>query len=439
MKRIKLALVLLFSVILCLAGPVIAAETEASTEAAPEPAISESKLILYKGQKKYLKITGTEAAVKWTSSRPKVAKIGKRGRITALAKGKTIITATFGKQTLTCTVRVRLPQLTLNRRNLKVEAGSVKHLKIKKLVGWKEDVVWKTSNKRIAIVSSNGTVTGKKAGTCTVTATANGVTAKVNVTVTAPPTIRLDQTSMYLLPGEFDTLEASLVGSTSKTSWSWSTSNKSVVTVQPSGNTCIVRAVAAGTATVTVKTGSLKETCEITVIESSSVSDCKIERTYSGGKEYDWLVLYDSNGNQRDRTLVASGTATEAYLAEVVSYQNYAFVVTNHSVEVRNLQNGQPLGSISLSIGGSPIACVDSNGNLYVTSGYMGAQHIIYKLALNNGKQFSLIWSSKLNSLFLEPYGIHVYGNYLYIYDDGYYYSSARISTLYGTVVYTKK
>lgn len=438
MKKIKLALFLLFSVMLCLAGPVIAGETEAPTEA-PTPAISETKLLLYKGQKKYLKVTGTEATVKWTSSKPNVVKVGRRGRLTALARGRAVITATVGSTKLTCNVRVRLPKLVLNKKNLKVEAGNVKHLKVKELKGWKEDIVWKTSNKKIAVVSSNGTVTGKNAGICVVSATANGVTAKVNVTVTAPPSIQLDQTSMYLLPGEWDVLEATLVGSTSKTSWSWSTSNKSVATVEPSGNTCIVRAVGPGSAKITVKTGTLKEVCEVSVIQSSSVSYADVETKTASGVKTESAVGRHSDGSVAWRVPLATGTATETYRLTVVNFQNYVFGVTTNKVYVMNLQNGQILNKIDLSIGASPIACVDKNGYLYVTSSYIGATpHTVYRLLFSDNSKLSLMWSSKLNSLFLEPYGMHVDGSYLFIYDDGYYYSSARISTIYGTVVYTK-
>ena len=43
MKKIKLALFLLFSVMLCLAGPVIASETEAPTEAIEETTAAEEE------------------------------------------------------------------------------------------------------------------------------------------------------------------------------------------------------------------------------------------------------------------------------------------------------------------------------------------------------------------------------------------------------------
>ena len=438
MKKLRLAFIVLCSIILCTAAPILAAETEQPQTEAPvvEPAINYTKLTLFKGQKKRLKVTGTERKIKWSSSKPHIAKVSKTGKITALKNGKCVITAKFGSKSLTCNVRVKLPKLTLNKKNLKVVVGTVKHLKITKLKGWSEDVTWKSSSKRIAIVSSNGTVTGKRAGTCVISATANGVTAKVNVTVTAPPSIQLDQTSMYLAPGEFDTLEASLLGSNSKTSWTWSTSNSKIARIEPSGNTCIVRAVGSGSATITVKTGDLTETCEVIVVASSTVAYADMDRKYAGGVETDYVVGRDNNGAEQWRVQIASGYATEAYLANVVTFQHYCYAVTTTAVYVMNLTNGQILGSLPLSIGGSPVACVDSNGYLYVVSGYSGATHVVYRISYADNKKLTLLWSSRLNSLFLEPYGLNVTGSYLWIYDDGYYYNSARISTTYGTVTY---
>ena len=46
-------------------------------------------------------------------------------------------------------------------------------------------VKWTTSNKAVAVVTQKGKVTGKKAGTATISATANGKTAKCKVTVTS--------------------------------------------------------------------------------------------------------------------------------------------------------------------------------------------------------------------------------------------------------------
>ena len=55
-----------------------------------------------------------------------------------------------------------------------------------KVTGTKKKVVWKSSNKKVATVSSTGKVTGKKKGTATITAKVGGKSYKCKVTVKAP-------------------------------------------------------------------------------------------------------------------------------------------------------------------------------------------------------------------------------------------------------------
>ena len=439
MKHIRSALIILCTFMLFGAFSMTAPAAEPSTEAA-EPALNYTKLTLYKGQKKKLQVLNTDETFKWSISRPQIAKVGKYGKVTALKAGRATVTAKFGSTKLTCSIRVKNPQLTLSRKQIKLDPGETKHLKVKKLVGWNDEVTWKSSNKKVAIVSTNGTVIAKKTGTCVVSATANGVTANCHVTVGSPATLSLDQTSLYLLPGEFDALEATVNGSAPKSSYSWSSSNSKVVKVSPSGNTCSVTAVGAGTATITVKYGELKDTCSVIVVGSSgsTVTSVKIQDTYTGGYEYDYIIGMDSAGNQVWKTLAASAPAAQGYLSAAVKYANYVYVVTNKTVSVLNAQNGQPLKTMNLSVGASPVACVDNNGYLYAVGGLSGNPHYVYKISYADNKSLNLVWSIYLNSNFMEPYGPYVQGSYLYIFDGGYYYSKVRIHTVYGGTTYYK-
>ena len=68
--------------------------------------LSRSKAFVKVGDTLRLKVTGTKAAVTWTSSRPQVASVSSAGRVKALKKGVTVITAKVGKKKLTCRVSV---------------------------------------------------------------------------------------------------------------------------------------------------------------------------------------------------------------------------------------------------------------------------------------------------------------------------------------------
>lgn len=74
-------------------------------------------------------------------------------------------------------------KLKLNKSTATIKTGETLKLKATKK-GIKKSVVWSSSNKSVATVSSSGKVTAKKAGTCTITAKAGSYKAKCKVTVT---------------------------------------------------------------------------------------------------------------------------------------------------------------------------------------------------------------------------------------------------------------
>ncbi len=456
MKKLKFLVVLLGTLVLSIVLPLLATATETSTEAptepvteAPEPSLSAKRITIYKGEKKKVRVNNLAAGnpVTWTSSKPSVAKVSKsKSRfkvIKGVGVGKARVTAKFGNTKLTCRVTVKNPVIKLNKRRLSVDPGSTAHLKIKELDGPSEDVTWKSSNRKIAIVSTNGTVTGKAAGQCVISATANGVTATCTVTVNAPASMYLDQTEVYLQTGGKDELEATIAGKVSQASYVWSSSNKSVATVSASENTCVVTAKGPGTSTISVKYGDLKASCKVTVTDSYEVVTAEIDRVVTGGVETDYAVGVDANGYQHWKVQIAQGAASEAYLATVATFQSHVYAVTTTGIQVLNLENGQPDGRyIQLDIGGTPLALVDDDGYVYAFSSYMGANHIVYKVSpYVSGNKMALIWSCWLYSNFLEPcdpYFSPGY-DYLYIYDAGPYYQRVRISTLYGETRYYSK
>ena len=125
-------------------------------------------------------------------------------------------------------------------------------------------LTYKTSNKKVATVSSKGLVIGKKAGTATITVSLKGkklTACKVKV-VAAPKKVTLKTTSLTLNVNDTFKLVPK-VSSGSHASYTWASSNKSVATVSKAG---LVTARGAGSATITVKThNGKKATCAVTV------------------------------------------------------------------------------------------------------------------------------------------------------------------------------
>lgn len=140
---------------------------------------------IYKGKTTTLKatVTGAEAAkVTFTSNNTKVATVNKTtGKVTAKAKGTATITAKYGDVKVTCKVTVKNPTLTLSKTSASGKVGKTTKITAKATPSGK--VTYKSSNKKVATVSSNGTVKGIKKGTAKITVTCNGVSKTVKVTV----------------------------------------------------------------------------------------------------------------------------------------------------------------------------------------------------------------------------------------------------------------
>ena len=140
---------------------------------------------VYKGKTTTLKATVTGAnapKVTFTSSNPKVAVVNKTtGKVTAKAKGSAVITVKCGDVKVTCKVTVKNPTLTLNKTSASVKVGKTTKITAKAAPSGK--VTYKSGNKKIATVSSKGTIKGIKKGTAKITVTCNGVTKTVKVTV----------------------------------------------------------------------------------------------------------------------------------------------------------------------------------------------------------------------------------------------------------------
>ena len=142
------------------------------------------KVTLYKGQKKAqtAKVTGKVKAPVYTSSNSKIATVDKKtGKVTAKVAGKVTITAKSGNLKATYTVTVKNPTLKLTKASASVKVGKTTRITAKATPSGK--ITYKSSNKKVATVSSNGTVKGIKKGTAKITVTCNGVSKTFKVTV----------------------------------------------------------------------------------------------------------------------------------------------------------------------------------------------------------------------------------------------------------------
>lgn len=220
----------------------------------------------------------------WTSSNTSVATVGSNGVVTGVGKGTATITAKYGETTLTGTVTVTPAytyELVLNRTSMSMAKGATGTIVatyktyadgvLESSTNVTSTATWSSGNTSVATVSG-GTVTGKGAGTTTITATYNGKSATCSVTVVGSATLSLGWTSATMEKGSVRTNAAIYnpnngTASTNVTSSAvWTTSNAGVATAG-SGT---ITAQGKGTCTITVTYNGLSASCTVTVTDNDT-------------------------------------------------------------------------------------------------------------------------------------------------------------------------
>jgi len=172
------------------------------------------------------------------------------------------------------------------------------------------NVKFTSSNKAVATVSSDGTVTPKKPGTVTITAkSANGLTAQCKVTVKRPvlKSIKLNKTSATIGIGKTLKLAPTYNPTQAYGKVTYTTSNKKIATVTAAGT---VKGIKAGTVTITARVNSkIKATCKITVAPyPTKVTLNKSSLTLATNKTYTLKHTFNSTKARADVTWSSSNT-----------------------------------------------------------------------------------------------------------------------------------
>ena len=218
----------------------------------------------------------------WSSSNEEVAKVVKdsrgRGVVTSTEnEGEAVITARVNGRTASCTVTVLDIDLELNVEEMYLStrgAGSAIRL-VPTVVGPKRSVTWTSSNRRIATVSG-GKVTGKKEGTVTVTAKANGVEKHCTVHV-EPGRISINRESELLYVTKNDSNETVGESKELKTNMTngeditWSSNKEDIVkVVGKNRGKAKITAVGVGKAVITATCDGKTDTCMVEVKEPTT-------------------------------------------------------------------------------------------------------------------------------------------------------------------------
>ncbi len=167
-------------------------------------------------------------------------------------------------------------------------------------------VTWKSSNKRVATVSSKGKVTIQNSGTATITATCGSIKRTCKVTgqgYVEAEDIYIESKNRVCNLGSYIYLAASVDECATNRKLTFSSSNPKIAKVNKYGK---VTGLKEGTATITISAASgIKRQCKVTVkkdlapsIETFGISVNRDDRAGGGlgGTEIDLYAIVDENG-----------------------------------------------------------------------------------------------------------------------------------------------
>ncbi len=259
----------------------------------------------------------------YTSTNESVAKVSSEGLIETVGVGECTITvaSTDGKIQADCKVKVlpsEVTSISLNQTELTIMQSETFRFEttIEPKIAADKTVTWTTSDENIATIDASGMLTALEIGECTIIAHSSNaeVTAQCNVkviTATAKE-VRLNKSSIKMIIGTTDNLQATVLPNAANQNVTWASSNTNVATVENG----VVTAVAVGSAVITVTSeeGRLQQSCSVTVegiekyMSASHIGGMK----FSQAGNYAYCDCSISNSSDVDvyvKRVIVSGTS----------------------------------------------------------------------------------------------------------------------------------
>lgn len=225
--------------------------------------LNKYNLNLYSGKSTFLKATTDvkKVVLKWKSSSPKVASVDFTGKVTAHKAGKaTIYACSERDESCYCKCKVTVKQsankIKLSKTVVNMPTNGSK-IKLKATVypknAYDKELVWSSSDKKVATVNSNGEVNILKKGNSVIICKSKKGDAYAYCAITGgskAKSVKLNCTGKTLNESKSFKLKASVKGSGLK-KVAFTSSNSSIAKVTADGK---VKALKNGTAVITAKT-----------------------------------------------------------------------------------------------------------------------------------------------------------------------------------------
>lgn len=227
-------------------------------------------------------------SVTWSSMDASVATISSGGMATSRGQGSTTIVASLAAVSGTATLTVTAPVLTsvaVSPASASLALGTTLQLAATGTFtdGSTKDVTnsstWNSSNTSAAGVSSSGMVTSSTLGSTTITAAYSGISGRAAVTVTAPVLVSLAVSPTSASIAQSTTLQFTAMGTFTDGSMQnvtgsvqWTSTNRSVASINVNGVPGLAMGLAAGNSTITASSGSISSSAILTVTSATLVS-----------------------------------------------------------------------------------------------------------------------------------------------------------------------
>ena len=254
-----------------------------------------SKVTMYVGTSKKITVKsvtqkGSSKKVTYEISDPAVLKVTSSGNMKALSEGQAIITVTSrSNKEVSKKITVTVKNLVKNKTYNKMVIALDKKNKTKKLSPSSKvkasNLSFTSSKKKVAVVSSKGSVTGKKVGQAKITIKGKSGSVKgakqvitLYVAKKSVKSVALNKDNVSLKPTETIKLTTTVTPNNAANVVVFTTSDKKIATVDQNGK---VTAVQEGTAKITATTvdGSKKAVCMINVANSAKSEDKSTENS----------------------------------------------------------------------------------------------------------------------------------------------------------------
>lgn len=251
-------------------------------------------------------VKGAKKDVAWESSDINVATVDAKGKVISVSEGTATITATANRKSASCTVTVKESSIALNMDTIQLSnKGIGSSIKLTPaIIGSKNSVKWISSDKAVAAVS-NGKVTGKKSGTATITATANGISDTCTVSVTEG-LVSVNEEKMQLYIGETKQLKTN---AGKQDVLIWSSSDENIADVRNG----LVTARGEGTAIINAWCNGKTDSCEVTV--RNTVTEIKEDKVFLRTKGSD--KTYQLNSTVTGRNSSVKWTSSDNKVASI--------------------------------------------------------------------------------------------------------------------------